>query len=85
MECVSTTIQGNPRERTTGNARNSKRQSLISRADMVSIGVLILTATGILAILDALQKKGVTGQAGTHSIEHSERATRHGRCGFKAR
>ena len=31
-------------------------------ADMVWIGVLILTATGILAISDALQKKGVTGK-----------------------
>jgi len=31
-------------------------------ADMVSISVLILTATGILAISDALQKKGVTGK-----------------------
>ena len=31
-------------------------------ADMVSIGVLILTAMGILAISDALQKKGVTGK-----------------------
>src|SRR5215472_8663182 len=29
-------------------------------ADMVSIGVLILTAAGILAISDALQRKGVT-------------------------
>ena len=31
-------------------------------ADIASIGVLILTATGILAISDALQKKGVTGK-----------------------
>src|SRR5215469_10275867 len=31
-------------------------------ADMVSIGVPILTATGILAISDALQKKGVTSK-----------------------
>ena len=31
-------------------------------ADIVWIGVLILTATGILAISDALQKKGVTGK-----------------------
>src|SRR5215831_12412435 len=31
-------------------------------ADMVSIGVLILTATGILVISDALQKKEVTGK-----------------------
>ena len=31
-------------------------------ADMVSIGVLILTATGILVISDALQKKGVTSK-----------------------
>jgi hypothetical protein len=31
-------------------------------ADMVSIGFLILTAAGILAISDALQKKGVTGK-----------------------
>ena len=31
-------------------------------ADMVWIGVLILTAMGILAISDALQKKGVTGK-----------------------
>ena len=29
-------------------------------ADIVSIGVLILTAAGILAVSDALQKKGVT-------------------------
>ena len=31
-------------------------------ADIVWIGVLILTAMGILAISDALQKKGVTGK-----------------------
>src|SRR5215472_7457241 len=31
-------------------------------ADMVSISVLILSATGILAISDAFQKKGVTGK-----------------------
>jgi hypothetical protein len=31
-------------------------------AHIVWIGVLILTATGILAISDALQKKGVTGK-----------------------
>ena len=31
-------------------------------ADIVSIGVLILTAAGILAVSDALQKKGVAGK-----------------------
>ena len=31
-------------------------------ADIVWIGVLILTATGILAISDALQKKAVAGK-----------------------
>jgi hypothetical protein len=31
-------------------------------ADIVSIGALMLTATGILAISDALQKKGLTGK-----------------------
>ena len=40
--------------------------------DMVSIGVLILTVAGTLAISDALQKKGLTGK-----LDNTELNVRH--------
>ena len=53
-------------------------------ADMVWIGVLILTAMGILAISDALQKKGVTGKLDPTELNVQNVRQEHGRSRLKA-
>jgi hypothetical protein len=69
----------------TGGKQASK-DGIIERSrnwlvDMVSIGVLMLTAAGILAISDALQKSGATGkpdptESNVQNVRHQQRANR---------